>query len=80
MCLKVIEPNENVESIQGRPLCTIFLKLSLGWCGATRSERVNQKRWYHAILICLAVSGNTHMSVFILVPSQVPLEGQVIAF
>lgn len=52
----------------------------LTWCGVTRSEGVKQRCLYHVLLICLAVSGNTHMSVFILVPSQAPLEGQVIAF
>lgn len=46
----------------------------------TCSEGVNQGCLYQVLLICLAVTGNTHMSVFILVPTQAPLEGQVIAF
>lgn len=54
--------------------------LSLTWRSAIRSEGVNQQCLYHVLLICLAVSGNTHTSVFILAPSQAPLEGQVIAF
>ena len=58
----------------------IFHIASFTWCGAIRSEWVNQRCLYHVLLICLAVSRNTHMSVFISVPSQAPLEGQVIAF
>lgn len=50
------------------------------WCAAVGSEGVNRERLYHVLLICLAVSRNTHMSVYILAPSQAPLEGQVIAF
>lgn len=58
----------------------IFHIPSLTRCSTICSGGVNQRCLYHVLLICLAVSGNTHMSVFILVPSQAPLEGQVIAF
>lgn len=49
-------------------------------CIICSSEGVNQRCLYHVLLICLPVSRNTRMSVFISVPSQAPLEGQVIAF
>lgn len=54
--------------------------VSLTCCTGIRSEGVNRRCRYHVLLICLAVSRNTRMSVFIPVPSQAPLVGQVIAF
>lgn len=82
MCCKVIKSYwwNWWNNIQIWLVYSVFHIVSLTWCGAIRSEGVNQRCLYRVLLICLAVSRNTHMSVFISVPSQAPLEGQVIAF